>query len=82
MKFIGAPGVSVVRNSEVVRYWGTIIELRKSMGVSIGASSLVRYKVDVRYSECPLMEVPYPQILAYLSPSSASCMHILYVHIL
>ena len=28
------------------------------MGVAIGASSVVRYKVDVRYWECPLSEVP------------------------
>ena len=28
------------------------------MGVAISASSVVRYRVDVRYWECPLLEVP------------------------
>ena len=27
----------------------------ESMGIAVGASTVVRYIVDVRYSECPLM---------------------------
>ena len=30
----------------------------ESTGIAVGASTVVRYMVDVRYQECPLMEVP------------------------
>ena len=44
----GARDLSVVRNSEVVRY----------LDVAVGTATVVRYSGDVRYWECPLPEVP------------------------
>ena len=48
---------SVIRNSEVVRYSGAAIVLY-IMETSVGAYTSVRYSVDVRYWECPLIETP------------------------
>ena len=47
--------VSVIRNSEVVRYSGAAIVFIH-IETSIGAYSSVHYSVDVRYWECPLIE--------------------------
>ena len=39
----------------------------ESMGIAVGASTVVRYTVDVRYWECPLTEVPlYTSHLIYM----------------
>ena len=46
---------SVIQNSEVVRYSGAAIVLYY-LETSVGAYSSVRYLVDVRYWECPLIE--------------------------
>ena len=53
----GARGLSVVLNLEVIccSRAGKCIE---SMGIAVGASTVVRYAVDIRYWECPLTEVP------------------------
>ena len=48
---------SVIRTSEVVRYSGAAIVLY-IMETSVGAYTSVRYSVDVRYWECPLIETP------------------------
>ena len=49
----GARRLSVVQNSEVVRYSGAV-KCIESTGTAVGASTVVRYTVDVRYWECPL----------------------------
>ena len=49
--------VSVVQNLEVVCYSGAAIVLHH-MEISVGACGSVRYLVEVRYSECPLIESP------------------------
>ena len=56
--------VSVIRNSEVVRYSGVSIVLAICMETAVGACNSVRYSVDVRYWECPLIESP----LYYVRP--------------
>ena len=50
--------VSVIRNSEVVRYSGAATVLNIIMEISVGTHSSVRYLVEVRYWECPLIESP------------------------
>ena len=52
--------VSVIRNSEVVRYSGVSIVLYQfiCMETAVGACNSVHYSVDVRYWECPLVESP------------------------
>ena len=55
--------VSVIRNSEVVRYSGAANVLY-IYEISVGTYGSVRYSVEVRYSECPLIETPlYTSIL-------------------
>ena len=50
---------SVIRNSEVVRYSGvaTVLYIWRPQLVHCTYNS-VRYWVEVRYSECPLIESP------------------------
>ena len=50
--------VSVIQNSEVVRYSGAATVLNIIMEISVGTYSSVRYLVEVRYWECPLIESP------------------------
>ena len=42
--------------SEVVRYSGAAIVLYIILEISVGTYGSVRYSVEVRYSECPLIE--------------------------
>ena len=58
---------SVIRNSEVVRYSGVAIVLYIAMETSVGTYSSVRYWVEVRYSECPLIESPENITGSYLT---------------
>ena len=52
--------VSVIRNSEVVRYLCFYCIL--SMETAVGACNSVCYLVDVCYRECPLIESPLYRI--------------------
>ena len=59
--------VSVIRNSEVVRYSGVSIYCIICMETAVGACNSVRYSVDVRYWECPLIESPLYYVYVYLT---------------
>ena len=50
--------VSIVQNLEVVRYSGAAIALHIWRFQLVHVYSSVRYLVEVRYSECPLIESP------------------------
>ena len=52
--------VSIVPNLEVVRYSGAAIALHTMyiMETSVDTCSIISNLVEVRYSECPLIESP------------------------